>query len=520
MLRITVRFPLGVYHAQSAQSAEEPEWPPSPLRLVGALLAAAHERPGADPEPDRAVLAQLCEQPAPTIVAPVSVAVGKPIARIPEQAQNRAGAAVRLRGATRWAPRNYLGRTLSARNIGRDRAAVSKVGVALGSRPVHFIWPDLTLDAPTLDRLRHLAGDVAFLGTTRSPALVEVDDTPAVEPYGAWEPVDDRDGTRAGVDVRVPDPQTIQMFDVRAAARRSTNGRLQSAGFVPQHAIGRRVAYGHQSDAPAAVVDPCWWGDAIVLALRRDRSELRPKLPAAYLLARAVRVALLGAFGPEGAPDEAPPILTGRGSEPHCAIVPLAHVWGEHADGVVHGVAILLPHERRVPDLAAQRARLEAGLRRVVAGDGRFAQLPGAGRVWLQQPDLQEARRVSLRFGRYAGASRSWATMTPIVHSRWRKGGADGLLRQVTADCAHVGLPAPICARPLDGPVRQAGAFRLLTGDRMPESWRSSLSGQTSHLLLTFAEPVRGPILLGRARHFGGGLCVPVEDPAAYAAAA
>lgn len=506
MLRITVRFPLGVYHGQAAQSAEEPEWPPSPLRLVGALLAAAHERPGADPEPDRALIARLCETSPPAIEAPESVAVGEPI----DDALARGAEAVRLRGATRWAPRNYVDRALSPRNLGRERAAVSKAGVAIGDRPVHFQWPELTLDRPELDRLRGLAGDVAFLGTSRSPVLVEVSDVPASEAHGAWEPLAGGGAFGSGVDVRVPDRNTIGAFDLRQEARRAANGKLQGGGMVPQVAIGRRIAYRHTREVDEQDIDPRWWGDAIVLAVDRDRSELRPKAPAAYLLARAVRVALLGAYGEAGGDDEAPPILIGRGSEPHCAIVPLPFVWGEHADGTILGVAIVLPHEARVPDLAAQRVRLEAGLRRLIEGEGRFAQIPGAGRVWLQQPDPLAARRVTLRFPRYAAASHCWVSVTPVVHSRWRKGGAAGLLRQLEADCAHVGLPAPSEVELLRGPGRPGGAFRLKGTDRMPAEWRASLTGQTDHIRLTFPERVRGPILLGRARHFGGGLFVPL----------
>jgi CRISPR-associated protein Csb2 len=517
MLRITVRFPLGVYHGQAGQSADEPEWPPSPLRLAGALLAAAHARPGADLDAERALVARLCAAAPPAIVAPETVAVGEPLAGL---SVPRGGEAVRLRGVTRWAPRNYPGRALSPRNVGRERAAVSKVGVAIGDRPMHYLWPDVQLDPRELARLRELAADVAFLGTTRSPVLVEVADAAVDEPFGVWRPLPADGAFAVSVDVRVPDEATLRAFDLRHAARRSTGAPLQGGGMVPQIAIGRRIRYRHERAQDEQLVDPGWWGEALVLAVDRRRSELLPKAPAAYLLARAVRVALLGAFGERGDAAEAPPILTGRGSEPHCAIVPLAHIWGEHADGIVRGVAVVLPNERRVPDLAAQRARLEEGLRRLVEGDGRFAQIPGAGRIWLQQPDPLAARRMTLRFPRYSGASHVWASVTPVVHSRWRKGGEAGLLRQLAADCGHVGLPAPVRVDVLRGPARRGGAARLLSDPRMPESWRASLAGQTGHVKLTFPSRVRGPILLGRARHFGGGVCVPVDTEDTWTSAA
>jgi CRISPR-associated protein Csb2 len=501
MLRLTFRFPLGVCHGQSAGSSAQPEWPPHPTRAVGALLAATHGRHGADPQPDRELLQRICAADPPAIHAPESAAIGD---------MDAGDRVARLRGATRWAPRNYVKGPVSPRNLGRERAEVSKAGVAIGDLPVHMVWHDLTFDAVELDRLAALASDVTFLGTSRSPVLVEVGADPP--PLGdgpqlpVWTPASDGQG----VLVRVPDERSIAAFDRREAARRSDRAGLRPAGMVPQLAIGQVVQYRIPS-APVLEehVDPRWWGELLVLAVDRDRSELRPKAPAAYLMARAVRQALLGTFGDKGEPDEAPAILTARGDDPHCAVVPLPNVWGRHADGRLLGVAIFLPHERRVPDLAAQRARVEAGLRSLVENQDRFVQIPGAGRVQLALPDARAAQTRTLGAVSYRRPARSWVTVTPVVHSRWRKGGADGLLRQVTADCAHVGLPAPVCVEVLRTAGRRGGAHRLIPVSQVPERWRGPLQGPADHLRITFEQPVTGPILLGRARHFGVGLCVP-----------
>ncbi len=505
MLNVTVRFPLGVYHGQSAQSAEEPEWPPSSLRLIGALLAAVHERPDADPPADRILLGRLCEEPAPLILAPDAVSV---------EEQVDGDQAVRLRGATRWAPLNHVKGAIFPRNLGRERAAVSKVGVAIGKRPVHFVWPELEMTPEELGRLEILASEVTFLGTTRSPALVEAGTCAPTAMTPSWTPVGEGLLTGDTVAVRVPDSATIAAFDRRHAARHSRNGGVQPGGMVPQTWIGRTRTYAFMAgDAPPPIVDPRRWGEAIVLALDEahggEHGGLRIKAPAAYLLARAVRVALLGAFGPQGDPEEAPSILTARGADPHCAIVPLPHIWGEHADGRILGVAFVLPHASRVPDLMAQRTRLERGIRALVEGERRFVQIPRAGRVWLELPSPERARLATLRVARYARPAQSWVSVTPVVHSRWRKGGEDALLRQLAADCLHVGLPEPVDVQLLRGPGRRGGAYRTVSRASVPEAWRASISGQTDHVRLTFAAPVRGPLLLGRSRHFGGGLCVP-----------
>lgn len=509
MIRITVRFPLGVYHARSATSStDEAEWPPSPLRLLGALLAAAHGGRTDELTDDRALLQRICDAAPPIVIAPDCVQVGE---------QTEAGEAARLRGATRWAPRNYVTGPISPRDLGRSRAPVSKAGVAVGDRPVGFIWSDLSLDTAELSRLQRLAAEVTYVGTSRSPALVQVD-VPADDSHEetAWIPASVDAAVRtATVSVRVPDALTIATFDRREDARRSATDRIQGAGMVPGIAIGREMPYLYEpsSGAIQGELDPHWWGDVIVLAIDQARSQLVPKAAAAYLVARAFRVALLGAYGKPGTEKEAPPILRARGAEPHCAIVPLPAVWGRGNDGRILGIALVLPHELRMPDVAQQRARVEAGLSALVSDDAgqpqRDLRIPGAGRLWLTELDRTTVRQTTLRPESYCAPAQRWVSVTPIVHSHWRKRGADALLRQAAADCAHVGLPEPDVVEIIRGPGRRGGASQITDARHLPEAWRSLVDGPADHLRVTFPRLVRGPVLLGRARHFGLGLCVP-----------
>lgn len=498
MLRITVRFPLGVYHAQSVESFDVPEWPPHPLRLFAALLAAAHGRPGAQPAADRALLQRISEAGAPTIVAPQSIGLDEP----PDEE-----AVSRLRGATRWAPRNYF-----TRDKGRIPASVSKVGVAIGDRPVHVIWSALNLEPSDLERMALLGSEVNFLGTTRSPVLVEVgDEPPAEQREDAWVP-SPPDTAAPTVVLRLSDRATIARFDQRHDARKSNSGTVQSAGLVPGIRIGRNVSYAHEAELRemARSFDPRWWGPMLILGIDRANSDIIPRAAAGYLLARAVRVALLGAYEDSGKGGEAPLVLVGRGHQPHCAVVPLAAVSGPHPDGQVKGVAVILPHADRLPDLPEQQHRIEAGVLQLATGESarprRYVQIPGAGHVWLEYPDAARARLTTLRAASYRGPSRHWTTATPIVHSRWKKGGSSALLDQVTADCAHVGLPAPEAVAHLRGSGLGSEPVPI---DQVPRAWRGPLNGPRSRLRLTFPCPVHGPILLGRARHFGLGLLVP-----------
>lgn len=542
MLRIEVRFPLGAYCALAPESFGQPEWPPSPVRLIGALLAAAHEAEAIDTEATRAVLQRICEAGAPRINAPKASWFDD------ADVDGRAVVAM-VRGASRWAPRNdslseLKKNGLSPRNVARDRKEVHKGGVVVGDQPIAFTWPDLELDADELRFLRQAAGEVTFIGTSRSPARLHVSADPSTPSEAGnlpvWVPAPGVKGP--SVDVRIPTRSLIPSFDARHEARRHTGKKpVVPSGHVPNLPMGAMVPYMLEQPYRRLLnerpLDPEYWGDIIVLELdggaRPDRrqkeysaSDLRPKGAATYLVARAFREALLGAYGPVGSDDEAPPMLRGHGEEPHVAIVPLPFVGSFKAkgprsaktiqgDGIIRGFAIVLPGEARLPDVAEQRLRLEAGLKRFVLDDSRrWIDVPGAGRLFLRLPRPGRPLPWTIRESRYRGPSRVWETVIPIVHAHRRTStGPRGLQRQVAADCEHVGLPAPMEIEVLDHPPIAGSPWRLLPLRAIPQDWQASAKGPQSHLRLTFDRPIQGPVILGRARHFGAGLCLPV-DPA------
>lgn len=529
-----VRFPLGVYHAQSATDFATAEWPPHPVRLIAALTAAAHGRPAADLDAALAAVSQLASAGPPLIVAPRA---GEP------DAVDGMARVARLRGASRWAPRNHElaelrgGKGISPRDPGRSRAEVHKVGVAIGGTAIAFEWPDLALDDDVVEVLGALAEELTVLGTARSPALISLDAAgPASDPATAWAPTL-ADGGRAVAQVRVANARTpadMEAWHARRAAPLRRDGTVGAAPYVPPVALGDEVAYIHGIDAAALATepfDPAWWGDMIVVAVDRDRSQDLPKAPAAFAFARAMRKALLDTYGPEGTPEEAPAILRGREGQPHAAFVPLSFVaeaephQPEHrrtargsafADGRTLGVAVILPHPARAADVARQRLEVEAGLSRLLGlalHDAVPVRVPGVGPVWLRLPD---GRRTAdtLREARYRRPSRCWSTVTPIVHSRYLpRRSEEALFEQVAAECSHVGLPVPAKVTVRRGP-RFRGAPGSIDARGLPASWTGPLRGPQAHLDLWFDERVSGPVLLGRARHFGLGLCLPFDgDP-------
>lgn len=507
MLAFVARFPVGMYHAQAQSSFGEPEWPPHPLRLVAALVAASRAGSARNDAAASAVVDRIAAAGPPVIVAP----------RLSDDG------VVALRGASRWAPRNHelseLSKGVSPRDPGRGRSEVEKIGVAIGDHPVAFAWPDLDLGADERAALERLVQDVTVIGTSRSPVILTVDAAYPIEKGSAWRP----EGSGA-VAVRVADARSPRQYDEWHDQRRGgRNGAPARAPLVVVPRIGVTVRYAHDHDAPGVPdLDPRIWGEMLVLAVDRQ-SEMRPMAASTLAFARATRSALLASFGPEGSTDEAPPILRAHGREAHAAFVPLSFIGdpshgrtARHATGRTLGIGLLLPHEGHAPDVLLQRAAVVERLAAFVAADG-VVRVPGVGPVRLAKAD-DHPNLATLRDARLRQASRLWTTATPAVPSRYlrrrtRAGRYDdrGLLDQVANDCAHVGLPRPLAVQERRAPRLPGSPWRVLTRD-LPEGWRRSAEGPSLHLDLEFERPIVGPVLIGRARHFGVGLCLPYSE--------
>ncbi len=532
MVRIEIRFPLGVYHALSAESFGRAEWPPSPVRLVGALLAAAHESEVVNTEQARATLQRLCEATPPEIVAPYSASSS-------DDPADRGTTVAEIRGASRWAPRNHQAgelkkKGISPRNISRERTEVYKGGMAIGDQAVEIRWPNLELTPDEFGVLLQLAEEVTFLGTSRSPAILSVWDTgPSQDHSPVWRPAAGE--AFSTTEVRVPIPSLLASFDARHEARRSTGKKLvDNANHVPNTAMGSTIPYmpveRYLRLVSARPFDPEHWGDMIILELDGSNSELRPKAAASYLIARSFREALLSTYDPVGSPGEAPLVLRGHEAQPHVAIVPLPFVGSIEAksrasadgvsktrvikaDGLIRGFAVIFPHESRLPDVAQQRLQVETGLRKFVLEGRKPIEIPGAGSLYLKLTAPNKAPLETLREPRYRQPSHVWQTVTPVVHARRRTStGPRGLERQIAVDCAHADLPAPVQIDVLENAPFGGSPERLLPDRAIPERWRASQQGPRSHLRLVFDRPIAGPVILGRARHFGLGLFLPHNE--------
>jgi CRISPR-associated protein Csb2 len=463
MLALKVEFLLGRYAATDFRDRDRPEWPPHPARLFSALVAAACE--SGLGESARAALLWLEKQPPPCITA--------------DQAPGR------QTPVTVYVPVNDPGGDLLPQRAERQPRAFPSVVPAVdapGGRPrVHFIWAEANPDPPLRGLLASVAAQVSYLGSSRSPVCVRLADNP---PEPTWFPDD------AGKDVlRVPSPGRLESL-----AWHYANGLRPPAGAFQRYRRGQAAAV---SAAHQTV-----YGEMVVYRLTGPaETEIETTLRLTDVLRAAAMSRAQEALG------EVPAVLSGHDGKgkplgvPHAAYVGLPFVSDTqpHADGRVLGLAVVLP--RALP--VQERRRLGRALARV-----DHLMVPGVGRLGLRRvAPGEEAPQRNLREETWADPSQRWSSVTPVVLDRFPKKGGPGLTDILAKGCEHVGLPRPaeVAAggfSPLHG-VEPSSRFRVRRGQGPPRLY--------THVTLTFDEPVRGPLLLGAARHFGLGLLRPLQ---------
>lgn len=553
MLAIEVELLTGRYAATSYGDRGAAEWPPHPARFFSALVAALHDRAPVDVAEREALL--WLEQQAPpaldvsleehddvrrvghrdvlacyvpvndvTLVGDVEAPLRAARARLAALEGDPAGEAVLKKARQEVnAEDKKLGAVLAAQQIVDARPSVGALAVAAAllpdrrtrqvrtfpvvvpARPTwSFVWPEAP-PSPIRDALDRLCERVTRLGHSSSLVRCAVIDR-SVRP--TLVPVED--GSEM---LRVVGPGQLARLESAFRAHQGVESRVlpswpQRYGRVGSEGAPRRLA-----ESPFA-------DDWIVF---ERVGGVRPLSSRGVDLARALRAALLETHGAR----TLPPVLAGHEADGraaerlHVAFVALPHVGHEHADATVQGCAIVLPRDLAAADretllrlvAAWERARGEDGVM-TLAGET----LPP---VRVQRVDVPT--KAALRPARWCRPARRFMTATPIALDRnpgnLRSNVAQTAHRaaiaaqQTIADaCERVGLPRPIEVAISSSPfVRGAQPARAFT------SW-SARPGRPVrvrvHAELVFAEPVRGPVLLGAGRYFGLGLCLPVDGDA------
>lgn len=477
MLAITAELLHGTYRADPEGLAntghlERGEWPPSPLRLLAALVAA--DGTGRDcRHTDGRELSFLegCEPPTIYASAPDRVWHQRLQPRYVAKAQP---------GFARDKP---TGPEIArhAEYVGRKGAKIRPgVRVAPASPHIVYVW---NVEAPP-DVLRGLvtrAARVGYLGCADSPVKLTVSTALPVDVPAPFVP--DDSGT---VPVAVPRPGSVLAMVAHYERWRKMGPSLHRSQATSLRNFVRYRPPGTTA-ATAPELEPLilWMVLEPAVSGRRVAS-----------VTAAFKAAVLDHY--QRHVGDPPPVLHGHGfgSEDYelARYLALPDVGAERSRGRIHGLALWLPPESA--DSLLEPCRVALRSLRVLVGPGFSATCrlwAGEKRPWASTPR------------RWQGPSRRWATAFPAVYER-RKRQLD--LETVATWCAHAGLPVPTAFRASRAPLLRGGVDLVPAEVNRP----GREAKPYSHLELLFDQPVRGPVVIGGARQRGLGLCAPIAQ--------
>jgi len=479
MLTVTVELLHGTYRADPdglAVTGEQVlgEWPPAPARLFSAFVAADGTRDRCRVTDGRELA--FLEGCAP----PVIHADG------PGQVHHQP-----LR--TRFVVRDDGGAVKGSAHL--EYQARGGVGIRPGVRvsPRHpkvtFVWQE-TPDDVVLHGLVRRAARIGYLGCADSPVHVTVGDrVPPAAPEHRYEP-----SAVGGLALGVVVPGMLDALDAHydqwvehgpSVTRQQSRGLRRLAAYrssddpIPEDEPARPTMLVYRLDAPVSgrrVVSLVDAFKGLVLARYHDVNGHEPP-------------ALLHGHLPKG------------DSGPRASFLALPNVGGEHADGVIHALAVVLP-----PDTEPRHVE---GVRSALQPSGPRQELPtltAPGITRRLRAHAGEPKPNTARPGRWLHArGRRWVTAFPALHERR---GVPVDLEQVSVWCSRAGLPAPVAVRSSRHPLAP-GAVDL----RPHEINRKGRPNMPyGHVELIFGEEVTGIVCIGSGRHLGLGLCVPVAE--------
>jgi CRISPR-associated protein Csb2 len=533
MLAIEVELLTGRYAATAHNNRGCAEWPPHPARFFSALVAALHDRAPVE-ESERDALLWLEQQGAPSLqvdpdekvgrrqvldvyVPANDVTLGLDIEiRSAEDALKGAETAGKRKAAEKKlamariapntvdpTPSEKALKTAVALTPERRTRQARTFPVVLPETPTFkFIWPEAN-PAPHRTSLERVCARVTRLGHSSSLVRCSVVERELVP---TLVPIDDGD-----VVLRVVGPGQLRRLEQAFERHQGVENRILPA---------RPQRYGPASMLadPVPRAGSLFSDDWVVF---ERVGGARPLASRTSDVARALRGALLEQHGTQ----DLPPTLSGHSQEgptaqDHVAFLPLPFVGHEQADGALMGCALVLP--RKLP--ASDREvllRLVAKWEKARADGHGELTLAGGTLPSINVRRVDVSAKVSLDPKRWCRASIRFVTATPIAldknpgnlrsnQERTAHKAALEAQRSISDACLRV-----VGVRPASVEISLAP---LLPGaqhvrDFLPWPGRPGRTPRVRvHADIRFAEPVRGPLIVGAGRYFGLGLCLPVNE--------
>ena len=514
MFAIGIRFLCGWSMATHPSDRKRPEWPPHPDRFFMALSSAFFE---SDRNPSERRALEWMEGLEPPALSASDFNPRKTITTfvpVNDTSSPLRGSGKTLRALV----------PMGSYPIGRIRQPRQFPVAVPHSDCVWMVWENVDLEPNHAEALKSLCGRVAYLGHSASLVQMWLDLNP---PLPNLRPSEGSAELRMRVfgkgrlgyleacyneaawEGYKSDLNKLQHLKGKAKADLKKKIEQDFGGSPPQRirpVPGLWKGYNELRAAntieppPGSVFNP----DIIIFA---QAGGTRLGLESTLGLTRAFRGAVM-----KNCSQPPPEWISGHNSDrskssnPHLTIFPLAHIGHRHADGHLMGLAFSVPRS------------LDAG--EVVRGLGDFiSENPydepksikiKMGRMgeWLVKRETRENPPLALRSETWTAASKTWATVTPVVLDRYPKSEGDAEAT-ISMACERIGLPAPkqvilLSVSPFVGPPH-AFAFPAL-----PAKFGRG-KGLHTHALLGFHLPVQGPVLIGAGRFQGYGLCRPYQ---------
>lgn len=508
-LCISIRFlhPFPLYHGR--RDDEQPEWPPSPMRLLQALLNAACLRTRGRPLPPEVRRAfERLEGSSPRIIAP--------------------RAYVSTVGYRAYVPHNQADLVASAWHRGNLDESIAEHRIEKDVRPIrvdtsgdqlpalHYLYPlgDSSLDMeellsiirPCVRAVTHLgwgidqvAGDAALVDSSRDHLTGE-----------RWSP-----SRSSGVRLRLHRSGSLDALIGRYG---QFLDRLRDGEWTPAAPLSAFELTSYRRDC-----DPIGRPYAVFKLLdSNDDTYTQPHAKLIHLagMVRHLAIAMMSKHPPRGVAEPARWVeryvaghrgrndATAEAPHTQLSYVPLPSIGHAHTDPGVRRVMIIAPiGDESLLDHVAQQL------------DGRL--LEPERPEHLRGPVFLSRVRTDGVIDRYTNYSRTWASFTPVILP-----GHDDREPAKTVKLIHKALIQSGVDQPCEFEwsahshfAKSYGAHKHVRDEQARNGRRSVgyvrpdhlLDLSVVHLKVTFKEPVPGPITIGAGRHCGFGLMASID---------
>lgn len=446
------------------------EWPPSPMRLFAAFVAADGTRKNCWAT-DGSEL-EWFEQLSPPVIHADSKRLHNTLLPRYVVRYRHSGLSKKLKELA--CQQEYINR----------ESTLVRPGIRISPRDSHivYLWDVETPNKSIFKALQRRAARVGYLGTSDSPVRVRVSSSTSAIADKTHAFVPDESGDTV---INVAKPGDLRILDRFYDEWRKRGASVSRSQFP---ALGRGIRY--RSPKLSKPVNR----GKVVAWMRFDSAVSGRRISAVtQLFKQSVLSHYQHFYG------EPPQVLHGHGFRGKgyeiARYLALPDVGYPRSKGRIHGIALWMPPNSH--PMERERSRNAAfAVRRLLGPSIKVSLQPHL------EPHTRKDRPIAANSWRWLGQSKEWVTAFPAIHERRRTPD----LNEIGRWCNHSGLPEPIEVRSSRTPMVPGAVDLSPVEVNRPN--RPALP--YSHIWMRFAQDICGPVVVGSGRQRGFGLCIPL----------